>query len=352
MDRAFILSSSPHAHGGASSARIMWTVSATLLPAAGWSVWLFGQAALTVLVSTIAFSALFEAGSRFVARRPLTLHDGSAVLTGLLLALTLPPGLPLWICAVGAFVAIVVAKAVFGGLGQNPFNPALTGRVFLLIAFPAPLTSWLVPRGTGEFLFDQPVTAHDAAGNIVSLAAGQVDAVTAATPLGLLAERGAHAVAALGDGLAVFWGQINGSLGETSALLLLLGGVALLALRIITWHIPLSFMATVALLALVTSGVDDAVYVGPVFHLFTGGVMIGAFFMATDYVTSPMHPAGKLIFGAGCGVLTMVIRLWAGYPEGVSFAVLIMNACVPIIDRFTRPRKFGLRGPADARGGR
>jgi RnfABCDGE-type electron transport complex D subunit len=352
METKLAISSSPHAHGGASSARIMWTVTATLLPAAAWSIWLFGLPALTVIAVTVICCALFEAGSQFLARRPVTLQDGSAVLTGLILALTLPPGLPLWICAVGAFVAIVVAKAVFGGLGQNPFNPAMTGRVFLLIAFPAPLTRWLVPAGTGETLFDQPVTAFDAAGNIVPLASEQVDAVTAATPLGLLAEKGAHAVAALGDGSAVFWGQINGSLGETSALFLLLGGAALLLMRIITWHIPVSFLAAVAVLALVTSGVDDATYAGPVFHLFTGGVMIGAFFMATDYVTSPMHPAGKLIFGAGCGILTMVIRLWAGYPEGVSFAVLIMNACVPIIDTYTRPRKFGARPAAAAQGGR
>ncbi len=350
METTFTVSSSPHAHGGASSARIMWTVAATLLPAAAWSVWLFGLPALTVIVGTMAFAAVFEAASQLVARRPVTLQDGSAVLTGLILALTLPPGLPLWICGVGAFVAIVVAKAVFGGLGQNPFNPAMTGRVFLLIAFPAPLTRWLVPRGTGETLFDQPVAAFDAAGKVVSLAGDQVDAVTAATPLGLLAEKGAHAVAALGDGSAIFWGQINGSLGETSALFLLLGGAALLLMRIITWHIPISFLATVAILALVTSGIDDATYAGPVFHLFTGGVMIGAFFMATDYVTSPMYPVGKLIFGAGCGILTMVIRLWAGYPEGVSFAVLLMNACVPVIDTYTRPRKFGLRRLA-AQGG-
>jgi RnfABCDGE-type electron transport complex D subunit len=350
MAQAFTISSSPHAHGHASSARIMWTVAAALLPATVWSVWLFGLPALQVLVATIGFSAVFEAAAQFVARRPVTLQDGSAVLTGLILALTLPPGLPIWICGAGAFVAIVVAKAVFGGLGQNPFNPAMTGRVFLLIAFPAPLTRWLVPRGTGETLFDQPVTVFDAAGNLVPPASEQVDAITAATPLGLLSEKGAHAVAALGDGSALFWGQINGSLGETSALFLLLGGAALLAARIISWHIPVSFLATVAIMALVTSGVDDTTYAGPVFHLFTGGVMIGAFFMATDYVTSPMYPLGKLIFGAGCGILTMVIRLWAGYPEGVSFAVLIMNACVPIIDTYTRPRKFGLRRLA-AQGG-
>ncbi|MBW2276758.1 MAG: RnfABCDGE type electron transport complex subunit D [Deltaproteobacteria bacterium] len=344
-------SSSPHVHGGASTKRIMWTVSATLLPAAIWSVYLFGVPALTVILSTVICCQGFETLSQMIARKPLTINDGSAVLTGLILALTLPPGLPIWICAVGAFVAIVVAKAVFGGLGQNPFNPAMTGRVFLLIAFPGPLTRWLVPQGTGEELFGQAVTAYDGAGNLVALGSDNIDAITAATPLGLLSERGAHAVAALESGSDVFVGQINGSLGETSALLLLVGGVFLLIRKIISWHIPVSFMATVALFAAITNGIDDSVFAGPVFHLCTGGVIIGAWFMATDYVTSPMFPAGKLIFGIGCGVLTMVIRLWAGYPEGVSFAVLLMNACVPIIDTYTRPKKFGFKKVAAADAG-
>lgn len=344
-------SSSPHAHGGASTSRIMWTVCATLAPAAAWSVYLFGLPALTVILATIVFCLGFEVLCQVIARKPIAIADGSAVLTGLILALTLPPGLPIWICAVGAFVAIVVAKAVFGGLGQNPFNPAMTGRVFLLIAFPGPLTRWLVPRGTEAELFGQSVTAYDAAGNLVELGSDKADAITAATPLGLLSEQGAHAVAALEQSTDVFLGQINGSLGETSGLLLLLGGLFLLWRKIITWHIPISFMATVALIAAITNGVDDSVYAGPVFHLCTGGVIIGAWFMATDYVTSPMFPAGKLVFGAGCGVLTMVIRLWAGYPEGVSFAVLLMNACVPIIDTYTRPKKFGFKKVAAAETG-
>jgi len=343
MTNKLFVSSSPHAHGGASSARIMWTVTAALVPAAAWSVWLFGIPALQVILATVLFSAAFEAISQRLAGKPTSLTDGSAVLTGLILALTLPPGLPIWICAVGAFVAVVVAKAVFGGLGQNLFNPAMTGRVFLLIAFPGPLTRWLVPRGTGAQLFDQPVTAYDASGGIVELGSKAVDAITAATPLGLLSERGAHAVAALSQGQEIFIGQMNGSLGETSGLLLLLGGIFLLIRRIVSWHIPVSFIGSVAIFAAITYAVDPAHYAGPAFHVFTGGVMIGAWFMATDYVTSPMFPLGKIIFGVGCGVLTMVIRLWAGYPEGVSFAVLLMNATVPIIDRYTRPKKFGLR---------
>jgi electron transport complex protein RnfD len=218
----------------------------------------------------------------------------------------------------------------------------MTGRVFLLIAFPGPLTRWIVPRGTGDTLLGHPVTAIDAAGKMVELGSQNIDAVTAATPLGLLSEKGAHAVAAISGSPDLFFGTINGSLGETSALLLLIGGVFLIWRKIITWHIPVSFLAVMAVFAAITNGIDDAHYAGVVFHLFTGGAFIGAFFMATDYVTSPMYPVGKLIFGAGCGVLTMVIRLWAGYPEGVSFAVLLMNATVPIIDMYTRPKKFGV----------
>jgi electron transport complex protein RnfD len=284
---------------------------------------------------------LTEALTQMVAKKNISLSDGSAALTGLILALTLPPGLSIGITAVGAVVAIVVAKAVFGGLGQNPFNPAMTGRVFLLIAFPGPLTRWIVPRGTGESLLGHAVTAYDAAGKVVDLNSQTVDVITAATPLGLLSEKGAGAVSALANDPDLFIGSINGSLGETSVLFLLLGGLFLLWRKIITWHIPVSCIAAVALFAGLSQAVDSSKYAGIPFHLCTGGVILGAFFMATDYVTSPMYPLGKLIFGAGIGILTMVIRLWAGYPEGVSFAVLLMNATVPLIDRYTRPKKFG-----------
>ncbi len=350
MEQKLYVSSSPHVHGSASTRSIMWTVVATLIPAMGWSIYLFGLPALQVIVSTVLFCILAEAVCQKIAGKPMTLKDGSAVLTGLILALTLPPGLPIWICAIGGVVAIVIAKAFFGGLGQNPFNPAMTGRVFLLIAFPGPLTRWLVPRGTGAELFGQPVTAVDGSGKIVELGAQNVDAITAATPLGLLSENGAQAVATLSGSTDIFFGSINGSLGETSALLLLLGGLVLIWRKIITWHIPVSFLGSMALFAAVSNGIDDANYAGVVFHLFTGGALIGAFFMATDYVTSPMYPLGKLIFGFGCGILTMVIRLWAGYPEGVSFAVLLMNATVPILDTYTRPKKFGFKRLAEEGG--
>jgi electron transport complex protein RnfD len=351
MEHKLTISSSPHVRGGTSARGIMWTVVATLLPAALWSVYLFGLPALTVLVSTMVFCVVAEALCQLIARKPVTLGDGSAALSGLILALTLPPGLPMWICAVGAIVAIVIAKAVFGGLGQNPFNPAMTGRVFLLIAFPGPLTKWIVPRGTDEFFLGNPVTAVDGGGNVVALGGPGVDAITAATPLGILSEQGADAVSALSGGTDLLFGTINGSLGETSALLLLLGGLVLVWRKVITWHIPISFLASMAVFAAVTHAIDDTNNASAAFHLFTGGAILGAFFMATDYVTSPMHPLGKLLFGVGCGVLTMVIRLWAGYPEGVSFAVLLMNATVPILDMYTRPKKFGTRRFAAEEGG-
>lgn len=350
MEQKLYVSSSPHVHAGASTRSIMWTVIATLAPATIWSVYLFGMSAIQVIVSTIVFSALAEAASQVIARKPVALNDGSAILTGLILSLTLPPGLPIWICAVGSVVAVVIAKMFFGGLGQNPFNPAMTGRVFLLIAFPGPLTRWLVPVGTQDTLFGAPVTAMDNAGKVVALGAENVDAITAATPLGLLAEKGTEAISALSQSSEIFVGQINGSLGETSALLLMVGGIVLIARKIITWHIPVSFLGTMAIFAGVTHLVDSTAYAGPVFHLFTGGALLGAFFMATDYVTSPMYAKGKLLFGAGCGILTMVIRLFAGYPEGVSFAVLLMNAAVPIIDTYTRPKKFGFKRLAEQGG--
>ncbi len=351
MEQKLTISSSPHVGGSTSTHGIMWTVVATLAPAALWSIYLFGLPALTVIVSTILFCVIAEALCQLVARKPVTLGDGSAALTGLILALTLPPGLPIWICAVGAIVAIVIAKAVFGGLGQNPFNPAMTGRVFLLIAFPGPLTKWIVPRGTGERFLGNLVTAVDGSGKVVSFGAEGIDAITAATPLGLLSEKGAEAVSAMSGGVDLFVGTIHGSLGETSAVLLLAGGVVLMLRKVITWHIPVSFLGTMAVFAAITHGIDSTAYASVPFHLFTGGAVLGAFFMATDYVTSPMHPMGKLIFGAGCGVLTMVIRLWAGYPEGVSFAVLLMNAAVPILDMYTRPKKFGTKRFAREEGG-
>jgi electron transport complex protein RnfD len=333
----------------------MWTVVGALMPATLWSLYLFGLASVSVIASCVLFCMLFEALFQVLMKQKPTLKDGSSALSGLILALTLPPGLPIWICAVGAFVAMVIAKAFFGGLGQNPFNPAMTGRVFLLIAFPQPLTQWLVPRGTGETLYQNSVTALDAAGKVVALGAPNVDVITAATPLALLSEYGINkeGFEALLDFIPttdLLVGSLNGSLGETSALLLMLGGLFLIISKVITWHIPVSCLAAVALFGGLF-GWGEVGLDGALFHLFSGGAVIGAFFIATDYVTSPLYPKGKLIFGAGVGILTMVIRLWAGYPEGVSFAVLLMNATVPILDRYTKPEKFGIQRLA-AEGGK
>jgi Na+-translocating ferredoxin:NAD+ oxidoreductase subunit D len=350
MENKLYISSSPHIRGGASASRLMWTVLAALLPAAGYSIYLFGLPSLTVIVSCVLFAMLFEAAAQLAMKKPVSVQNGSAALSGLILALSLPPGLPIWICAVGSLVAVVIAKAVFGGLGQNPFNPAMTGRVFMLIAFPKPMTQWLALREAGEEVFQIPVTPLDAAGKVVDFCSDKVDVITAATPLGILTGYGPDAVRSFIPAQDLFFGTVNGSLGETSALLLLLGGLFLILTKVITWHIPVSCIAAVALFGGLF-GLDSPGIDGAVFHVFSGAAILGAFFIATDYVTSPLYPKGKLIFGAGVGIFTMIIRLWAGYPEGVSFAVLLMNATVPLIDRYTKPKKFGFR-PAENRGGK
>ncbi len=365
--KMLITSPSPHAHCGTSTSRIMWTVSGVLAPAAIFAVISFGLPALITVVLTVAAAVASEAAWQAARKQPSTIKDGSAVLTGLLLALNLPPSSPWWMCLVGGFIAMILAKAVFGGLGQNPFNPALTARVFLLIAFPLPMTQWLLPEilepevpASGQVadlprsvgvLANTPITYPDRDGNVIAeldrvgaIEDVDIDMVTSASPLGILSEADEPGQIALRfDLLSLFHGGGEpGSLGEVSALILLLAGLALLLLRIITWHIPVAFLGTMAVFAFITQSYDPTQYAGPLFHLFAGGAMIGAWFMATDYVTSPMFPRGKIIFGVGCGVLTMVIRLWGGYPEGVSFAILLMNAAVPLIDRYTKPRKFGL----------
>ena len=373
IDRLLVTTSSPHAHSGQSTARIMWTVVGVLSPAALFGVYSFGLPALLVVLLTVAAAVGSEAAWQALRGEPHTIRDGSAVLTGLLLALNLPPGSPWWMCLVGGLVAMVLGKCVFGGLGQNPFNPALTARVFLLIAFPVPMTQWLLP-GTLEpevpasgqavdletrvpELANTPITFVNHEGRIIDDVRGlatlddvDVDMVSAASPLGLIAEGAQAGTVAAGFSIMnLFHGaRENGSLGEVSALILLVGGLVLLFLRIITWHIPVAFLGTMVIFAAITNAVDAQQYAGPLFHLCAGGAMIGAWFMATDYVTSPMFPRGKLIFGVGCGLLTMVIRVWGGYPEGVSFAILLMNAAVPLIDQYTKPRKFGLARLAQA----
>ncbi|GAB4253630.1 RnfABCDGE type electron transport complex subunit D [Deferrisoma sp.] len=321
-DPKWILSSSPHVFEGESTARIMWQVVAALAPAALWGVYAFGPRALWVIGWCIVGAALAEEVSVRLRGRPSALGDGSAVLTGLLLAMNLPATSPWWMALVGGAVAIVLGKQVFGGLGQNPFNPALVARVFLLVSFPVAMTDWRVPGGA------------------------LADAVTAATPLGA-AKTAVATHGALGDALAgipwwkLFVGLQPGSLGEVSELLLLAGAAYLLWRRIVTWDIPVAFLGTLVGVTAIAWAARPAAVVPPWTQLVAGGAVLGACFMATDMVTSPLTARGRWIFGIGCGLLTAVIRLWGGYPEGVSFAILLMNAAVPLIDRFTRPRKFG-----------
>lgn len=320
----FEAASSPHLHSGASVGSIMWTVFFALLPAAAVGVYFFGIPGLTVLAGSILGCIAVEAVYQKMLGQDVTVSDGSAALTGILLGMNIPPSSPLWMVLTGSVVAVVVAKQVFGGLGYNPFNPALVARVFLLISFPVHMTTWTAPA---------PFFALGA------------DAVTTATPLGEvkmeLMTKGTALAAEHFNAVGALMGNIPGSAGETSALALALGGLFLMFRGIITWHIPLSFFGSVAAVSWICNAINPAVYPGPTFQLLTGGLVIGAFFMATDYVTSPVSPRGMLIFGTGCGLLTIIIRYWGGYPEGVSFAILLMNMCVPLIDMYTQPRVFG-----------
>lgn len=327
--KQLIVSPAPHAHSGDSVRKNMLLVIAALLPAYVVSVIEFGWGALITTAISVAACVAFEwLIAKFILKQKPTICDCSAILTGLLLAFNLPSNLPWWIVVIGALVAIGVGKMTFGGLGQNPFNPALVGRVFLLISFPVQMTTWPRPLGfSGSY----------------------IDAETGATPLALLK----HGLKS-GDGSVfselpslweTFTGVMGGSLGEVCTIALLVGGIFLICTKVITWHIPVSILATVALFAAVTGwcgalpeGLTTAQYVA--MTLCTGGIMLGAFFMATDYVTSPMTGWGKIIFGIGIGLIVMVIRTWGAYPEGMSFAILIMNACVPLLNHI-RPKRFG-----------
>jgi electron transport complex protein RnfD len=307
-----VLAPSPHVRSSNTIETAMYGVIIALLPGALVGAYYFGINALRVMAISIVACLAFEAmvlKMRGMEMSPL--KDGSAVLTGLLLAMNLPSNIPGWMVIVGALVAIVIGKHVYGGLGFNPFNPALVARVFLLISFPVALTSW--PMKTSLLM----------EGNV-----------------------GAAANMSLVDPLI---GNMGGSLGEIGALALVLGGVYLLLKKIITWHIPVSYLATVFAMTGIYWLIDPVRYAPPTFHMVTGGLMLGAFFMATDYVTSPVTEKGMIIFGVGCGVITVFIRLFGGYPEGVSFAILLMNAATPIIDRYTRPRVFGYPTRKEAR---
>ena len=321
------VSGSPHIHGDQTVKKIMWGVVFAMLPAMVVSVWYFGIGALTTtavaVVTCLASEYLMK---RYLLHEDPDVSDGSAVITGMLLSFNVPSSLPWWETMLGGIFAIGVAKIAFGGLGKNLFNPALVGRVFLLVSFPVNMTSWPVPLSNRWVL---------------------VDALTGPTPLGMLKEGLANGetLATLKTHLPayqdMFMGQIGGSLGEVSAVAILLGGIYMLYRGIISWHIPVSYLATVATFAGILYLINPTHFIDPVFHLLAGGLMLGAFFMATDMVTSPMTYKGMLVFGVGCGVLTVLIRNWGAYPEGVSFAILIMNAFVPLINKGFKPKRFG-----------
>lgn len=316
----FIISLSPHVHGGDSVEKNMYGVCVALVPALLAGLYFFGQGAAIVLTTSVVSCVAFEflISKYILGRDGRSVTDGSAILTGLLLGFNLPSNLPLWLIVLGALVAIGVGKMTFGGLGQNPFNPALVGRVFLLISFPVQMTSWPV------------------AGQLTSY----LDAQTAATPLGLASQ---GRLDELPDATDLLLGNMGGSLGEVSAVALLLGCAWLLWKRIITWHIPVSILGTVAVLSSLLYVASPETYMNPLAVLTTGGLMLGACFMATDYVTSPMTPKGQVIYGVMIGIITLVIRNWGAYPEGMSFAILIMNAFTPLINTYCKPRRFGTK---------
>lgn len=346
-----ILISSPHMHGGNSIRSTMLSVIMALIPAAVVSVYLFGWLACFQISLAIFGCMLSEyLCLRWMGRSTQPLWDGSAALTGLLLALTLPALTPWWMTLLAAFFAIVLGKQLYGGLGYNPFNPALSARIILLVSFPLQMTTWLAPMHTAG----NPLDLYDF--NLCwqllfigPAAIGQtLDAITMASPLGHLKTDwtlGIPVTDALRaydySYLDAFIGREAGSLGETSALALLIGGIYLLARHTISWHIPFAYLATVALLAAVFNQIDPGHYAPPMFHLLAGGLMLCAFFMATDPVSSPVTPKAQLVYGIGCGVLTWCIRTWGGYPEGAMFAVVLMNCAVPLLDHYFRPRVYG-----------
>lgn len=325
MTDKLLVTFSPHDRHPMTTNKVMMLVILALMPSVLASVYFYGIYAIKGYLLTAAFCVAFEYGFDKISGRKTSIKDNSALLTGVLLAMNMPAGAPWWIMLVGAFIAITVGKSVYGGLGQNPFNPALVSRIFLLIAWPAEMTAWIKPQTVMEGI--------------------SFDAVSSATPLGamktdLLAK--GHVVmeniAPLSDQLI---GSVSGCMGGDSAIFVLIGGAFLLQQRIISWHIPASFIGTVFVLTGLYWMIEPTQTINPLLHILSGGVMLGAFFMATDYVTSPMEKRAQLIFGFGCGLITVVIRLFGSYPEGVGFAILIMNAFVPLLDNYMRPKSFG-----------
>lgn len=343
----YIVSSSPHTHSGESVPRIMLDVVIALMPALAASLWFFRWDALRLNAVCVGTCLLAEWLCRKAMHRASTLSDFSAVITGLLLAFNLPPSLPTWMAVAGSVFAITVCKQVFGGLGYNPFNPALAGRAFMLISFTGAMTTWSQSPWIRKVTFAATDAATAATVEAADAAGKVVDAMTGATPLGFAKDalKAGQPMPLFDTGLFqdFFFGNVNGCIGETSALALLIGAAYLFYRKVITWHIPVAYLLTVFVYAGILHWVSPGTSIPPHFHLLSGGLILGAFFMATDMVTTPLSRRGMIIFGLGCGILTMLIRTvkTGAYPEGVSFAILIMNAFTPLINRATRNRVFG-----------
>ncbi|MDB4349385.1 RnfABCDGE type electron transport complex subunit D [Omnitrophica bacterium] len=310
MKENLVISSAPHTFNRLNVPQVMWGVVIALAPAIIASIILFKLLAVRLIATCIISCVATEVLSQKIRKKSIAINDGSAVVTGILLALVLPPSIPIWQASVGSVVAIGLGKQLFGGLGFNIFNPALLGRAFLMAAFPTFLTKWT-----------NPLT---------------LDAVTGATPLGLMKFEYIHT-----PYLDLFLGNIPGSLGETSALAILLGGTYLFIKRYAGWRIPFSFLLTAFLLSGVLHIMNPAAFPTPLFQILSGGMLLGAIFMATDPVTSPVTKKGRWIFGIGCGIFVIIIRTWSGLPEGVMYSILLMNSVTPLLNRFTRPRRFG-----------
>jgi electron transport complex protein RnfD len=327
MSNLLNISPSPHVHGKETTRKLMLSVVLALMPALFTSVFYFGIGAVIVTATSVISCIVFEyLIQRFLLKKQISITDGSALVTGLLLAFNLPSNIPIFIVIIGSLVAIGIAKMTFGGLGNNPFNPALVGRVFMLISFPVQMTSWPVPSG---------------------LKTGYIDAITGATPLAIIKEgiKNGESLSQLMEKvpttIQMLLGKMGGSMGEVAAVALLTGFAYMLYKKIITWHIPFSVIGSVAIFTTILWLLNPEKNADPMFHILTGGLLLGAIFMATDYVTSPMNPKSMLIYGSGIGILTVIIRVWGAYPEGVSFAILIMNAFVPLMNSYIKPKRFG-----------
>lgn len=335
MSKLVTVSPSPHIHSGKSVSKLMYGVIIAMLPALAASIFFYGYGAIYLTLVSVASCVLFEyLIQKFILKTEVRITDGSAIVTGILLAFNLPSSLPVHIIIIGALVAIGVGKLTFGGLGNNPFNPALVGRVFLLLSFPTRMTKYAIAAK-----FDTPLI----------ISTDQLDASTGATPLGLVKEglKNGESIATVFDknGLDygnMFWGNIGGSIGEIAAVALIVGLAYMLIRKIITWHIPISVIGSVALFTGILWLINPGTNADPLFHILTGGLLIGAIFMATDYVTSPMVPKAQIIYGLGIGIITVLIRVYGAYPEGMSFAILIMNGFTPLLNRYVKPRRFGI----------